>query len=89
VAGLSLPPLQPPQAPLHALRLYSLESGGLQRTVKQLEDGRTVGYAGHAPSSSLPQLAAPQAVAMDAAGRVLLVEGSGGLNSTLIFRWPD
>ena len=31
------------KAPLLALRLYSLHSGNLQRTVKQLEDGRTVG----------------------------------------------
>jgi len=59
------------QAPLLALRLYSLHSGNLQRTVKQLEDGRT--------------LAAPQTVAMDESGRVLMVEGNGGLNSTLIF----
>jgi len=59
------------QAPLLALRLYSLHSGHLQRTVKQLEDGRT--------------LAAPQTVAMDEDGRVLMVEGNGGLNSTLIF----
>ena len=31
------------QAPLLALRLFSLHSGELTRTVKQLEDGRTVG----------------------------------------------
>ena len=30
------------QAPLLALRLFSLHTGNLQRTVKQLEDGRTV-----------------------------------------------
>ena len=33
------------------------------------------------------QLAAPQTVAMDDVGRVLMVEGDGGLNSTLIFRF--
>merc|ERR1712223_452479 len=44
------------QAPLLALRLFSLHSGVLTRTVKQLEDGRT--------------LAAPQTVAMDESGRV-------------------
>ena len=31
------------QAPLLALRLFSIHSGELTRTVKQLEDGRTVG----------------------------------------------
>ena len=35
------------------------------------------------------QLAAPQTVAMDDVGRVLMVEGDGGLNSTLIFRFGD
>jgi len=59
------------QAPLLALRLFSIHTGELTRTVKQLEDGRT--------------LAAPQTVAMDDVGRVLMVEGDGGLNSTLIF----
>ena len=32
------------EAPLLALRLFSLHSGNIQRTVKQLEDGRTVGW---------------------------------------------
>ena len=32
------------------------------------------------------QLAAPQTVAVDEDGRVLMVEGNGGLNSTLVFR---
>ena len=35
------------------------------------------------------QLAAPQTVAMDDVGRVLMVEGDGGLNSTLIFRFCE
>ena len=35
---------------------------------------------------NIRQLAAPQTVAMDESGRVLMVEGNGGLNSTLIFR---
>jgi len=59
------------QQPLLALRLFSLSTGELRRTVKELEDGR--------------KLAAPQTVAMDELGRVLMVEGTGGLNSTLVF----
>ena len=35
---------------------------------------------------NIRQLAAPQTVATDESGRVLMVEGNGGLNSTLIFR---
>lgn len=60
------------QAPLKALQLYSLPSGRLLKTVKQLPDGRTLG--------------APQSVATDAAGRVLMVDGSDGVNATLVFR---
>ena len=79
------------KAPLLALRLYSLNSGNLQRTVKQLEDGRTVGRIiklkrEKMKTLNIRQLAAPQTVAMDESGRVLMVEGNGGLNSTLIFR---
>ena len=32
------------------------------------------------------QLGAPQSVATDAAGRVLMVDGSDGVNATLVFR---
>ena len=71
-----------------ALRLYSLHSGNLQRTVKQLEDGRTVGFESRKEKVNMIffQLAAPQTVAVDEDGRVLMVEGNGGLNSTLVFR---
>jgi len=73
VAVISMVCCQPWQHKIKALRLYNF-NGKLVKEVKKLPDGSVIN--------------APEAVSMDAAGNIFLVDGSGGLNKTMLFD-PD
>eukprot|EP00092_Neocalanus_flemingeri_P020149 GFUD01021813.1.p1 GENE.GFUD01021813.1~~GFUD01021813.1.p1 ORF type:complete len:324 (-),score=89.02 GFUD01021813.1:27-998(-) len=70
IVVISMVCCQPWQEKIKAMRLYDM-NGKMVKEVKKLPDGSIIN--------------APETVAMDTAGNIFLVDGTGGLNKTMFF----